>query len=108
MWPEEIFSTIAHVLGGSELEELCDLGVHSLWGFSKVVRQFVVNFLSPWALKFFGSHEVQPNFDHYKNAIHTMKFFKTFEKFRDSRWHVILILKFKIYIVVGLVTKFFL
>ena len=45
MWPEEIFSTIAHVLGGSELEELCDLGVHSLWGFSKVVRQFVVNFL---------------------------------------------------------------
>ena len=36
---------IAHVLGKSELAELCDLGIRSLWGFSKVVRQFVVNFL---------------------------------------------------------------
>ena len=36
---------IAHVLGKSELEELCDLGVRSLWGFPKVVRQFVMDFL---------------------------------------------------------------
>jgi hypothetical protein len=35
------FSMNAHVLGVSELEELCGLCVHSLWGFSKVVRQFV-------------------------------------------------------------------
>ena len=34
-----IFSPmIAHVLGESELEELCDLCVGSLWGFPKVVR----------------------------------------------------------------------
>ena len=38
-------SMIAHVLGKSKLKELGDLGVHSLWGFPKVVRQFVVNFL---------------------------------------------------------------
>ena len=36
---------IAHVLGESEFEELCDLGICSLWSFPKVVRQFVVNFL---------------------------------------------------------------
>ena len=36
---------IAHVLGKSELEELRDLGVRSLWGFRKVVLQIVVNFL---------------------------------------------------------------
>ena len=35
---------VAHVLGKSELEELCDLGVCGLWGFPKVVRQFLVNF----------------------------------------------------------------
>ena len=40
-----VFSTIAHVLGDSELEELCVLRVRSLWGFLEVVRQFVVNFL---------------------------------------------------------------
>ena len=39
------FSMIAHVLGKSELEELCNLGLRSLWGFPKVARQFVVNFL---------------------------------------------------------------
>ena len=39
------FPMIAHVLGVSELEELCDLCIRSLWGFPKVVRQFVVNFL---------------------------------------------------------------
>ena len=43
MWPEEKNSMIAHVLGESELEELYDLGVCSLWGFLKVVRQLVVN-----------------------------------------------------------------
>ena len=40
------FSIIAHVLGKSKLEDVCDLGIHILWGFPKVVRQFVVNFLS--------------------------------------------------------------
>ena len=36
---------IAHVLGELELEELCDLCICNLWGFPKVVSQFVVNFL---------------------------------------------------------------
>jgi hypothetical protein len=36
---------IAHVLGDLKLEELYDLGICSLWGFPRVVRQFVVNFL---------------------------------------------------------------
>ena len=41
MWPKEFFPMIAHVLGKLELEELCDLCFHSLWGFAKVVSQFV-------------------------------------------------------------------
>ena len=45
VWPVEILYMISHVLGESELEELCDSGIRSLWGFPKVVRQFVVNFL---------------------------------------------------------------
>ena len=32
-------------IGQIGTEELCDLSVCSLWGFPKVVRQFVVNFL---------------------------------------------------------------
>ena len=39
------FSMIAHVLGKSKLEELCDAGVRSLWGFPKWLDNFVVNFL---------------------------------------------------------------
>ena len=35
---------ISHVSGESKLEELCDLRIRSLWGFSKVVRQIV----PPW------------------------------------------------------------
>ena len=45
VWPGDILSMIAHVLDKLELEELCGLGIHSLWGFPKVARQFVVNFI---------------------------------------------------------------
>jgi hypothetical protein len=35
VWSKENFFMIAYVLGKMKLEELCDLGVRSLWGFSK-------------------------------------------------------------------------
>lgn len=44
-WPKEVLTIVAHVLGDMELEELCDLCVHSLWHFSEVVTKFVMNFL---------------------------------------------------------------
>ena len=31
VWPKEMFSTVAHVLGESDLEEFRDLCVQSLW-----------------------------------------------------------------------------
>ena len=60
----EFFSKIAHVLSEMELEELCHLCVHSLWGFPNVVRQFVVNFLigEPFfcICEFYGSFFYEP------------------------------------------------
>ena len=42
---QRFVSMIAHVLGKSEYEELCDLDVRSLWDFLEVIRQFVASFL---------------------------------------------------------------
>ena len=60
-----ICSMIAHVLDELELnQELCDLCVCSLWGFSKVVKQFVMNFLigEPffYICEFYGSFFCEP------------------------------------------------
>ena len=59
------FPTIAHVLGESNLEELCDLCVRSLWGVPEVVRWFVMSFLigEPFfciICEFYGSFFCKP------------------------------------------------
>jgi hypothetical protein len=55
---------IVHVLGKSELEELCDLCIRSLWGFPEVVKWFVVIFLigEPFLCicEFYGSFFCEP------------------------------------------------
>ena len=38
MWPKNVYHVVARILGELQFEELCDLRVHGVGGFPKVVR----------------------------------------------------------------------